>query len=72
MSMTNYEHLDEGVKQFMDWFSLSAVVTTIMGIIPEIAAILPLVWYSIRIYETETVQNIVNTLFKTSKDDIDP
>lgn len=66
------DHVDEGIKQALDWVSFSAVVTSIMGIIPELAAILPLVWYSIRIYETKTVQEIVSKYFRGEPDDIEP
>ena len=51
--------VDEGMKHFLDWVSLSTVVTTLMGVMPSLAALLPIVWYGIRIYETNTVQAIV-------------
>jgi hypothetical protein len=50
---------DEGMKHAMDWLSLSTVVTTLVGMLPTIAAIIPIVWYSIRIYETKTIQGLI-------------
>jgi hypothetical protein len=66
------DHLDEGIKQIMDWVSISTVVTSLMGLLPSLAAVLPLVWYSIRIYETDTVQGFVKKFIKGPKDDIEP
>jgi hypothetical protein len=51
--------VDDGIKHFLDWLSLSTVVTTLMGFMPSLAAILPIVWYGIRIYETKTFQDII-------------
>lgn len=60
--------LDESMKHFLDWLSLSTVVTTLMGIMPSLAAILPIVWYGIRIYETKTVQDIVKKYTRDDKE----
>jgi hypothetical protein len=56
--------VDEGMKHFLDWVSLSTVVTTLMGIMPSLAAALPIIWYGIRIYETNTVQGIIKKFIR--------
>jgi len=62
------DHIDSGIKHFMDWLSLSTVVTTLMGWLPALGAILPIVWYTIRIYETDTVKSALRRL-RGKKDD---
>lgn len=52
------EH-QEQIKHLFDAFSISAVVGTIIGMLPAIAAILSIVWTVIRIYETKTVQKFL-------------
>lgn len=34
-------------------------ITVLIGWLPTIAALLPAVWWSIRIYETDTVQRLL-------------
>lgn len=46
----------ENLKHIFDAFSISAVIGTIIGMLPAIAAILSIIWTVIRIYETKTVQ----------------
>lgn len=36
--------------------ALGAIVSTIIGIIPAVAALLALIWYVIQIYESETTK----------------
>ena len=50
---------DETVKQIADAASVVTVVGTLAGILPAMAALFTIVWTGIRIYETETVQNIL-------------
>lgn len=40
----------------------SVIVTTIVGWLPAVAAILPIVFYAIQIYETKTFQRILHSL----------
>jgi hypothetical protein len=40
-----------------------------MGWIPEIGAFLPIVWYGIKIYETETVQQLLGKKGKSNVND---
>ncbi len=39
--------------------SVGTVVGTLAGIIPSIAAIITIIWTSIRIYETDTIQKLL-------------
>jgi chromate transport protein ChrA len=48
---------DEPIKIAGDILSVTTVVGTLAGILPSIAAVFTIVWTSIRIYETETVQS---------------
>ena len=52
-------HTDETVKQIEDAASVVTVVGTLAGVLPAMAALFTIVWTGIRIYETETVQNIL-------------
>ena len=48
--------MDEQVKTFLDWTSISGLLMTLAGWLPNIAALATLIWTAIRIYETKTVQ----------------
>jgi hypothetical protein len=52
-------HVDEGSKHLIDLLSVTTVLGTLMGILPSIAAVFTIVWTSIRIYETKTVQELL-------------
>ena len=52
------EH-DETVKYVIDGVSFLTVVGTLAEMLPAIAAIFTIVWTSIRIWETKTVQNLI-------------
>lgn len=52
-------HVDEGSKHLIDLLSVTTVLGTLMGILPSIAAVFTIVWTSIRIYETKTVQELI-------------
>lgn len=49
----------ETAKHVVDVFSIGTVIGTLADILPSVAAIFTVVWTSIRIYETETVQRIL-------------
>ncbi len=49
----------ETAKHVVDAFSIGTVIGTLAGILPSVAAIFTIIWTSIRIYETETVQRIL-------------
>jgi hypothetical protein len=52
-------HLTETAKNIGDAVSVGTVVGTLAGVLPSIAAIITIIWTSIRIYETETVQKML-------------
>lgn len=52
-------HLTETAKNIGDAVSVTTVVGTLAGILPSIAAIITIIWTSIRIYETDTVQRLL-------------
>ena len=56
----------ETAKHVVDALSILTVVGTLVEMLPSIAAIFTIVWTGIRIWETETVQNLVGR--KGSKD----
>ena len=51
--------LDEGMKHTIDLVSVTTVFGTLMGALPEIAALFSIAWSILRIYETDTVQKII-------------
>ena len=53
------EHLQESTKHVLDGASVVTAVGTIMQILPSIAAVFTIVWTSIRIYETKTIQKLL-------------
>ena len=52
-------HMSEGAKHVGDAVSIFTVVGTLAQVLPSIAAIFTIVWTSIRIYETKTVQKLL-------------
>ncbi|MEY3471384.1 MAG: hypothetical protein RLY63_59 [Chloroflexota bacterium] len=59
--------MDEHTKTLVDTASVATVVGTLAGILPAIAAIFTIVWTAIRIYETKTIQHLVQRLRKPSE-----
>jgi len=51
--------MDEHTKALVDTASVATVVGTLAGILPAIAALFTIVWTSIRIYESKTVQDFL-------------
>jgi hypothetical protein len=51
--------MDETTKQVVDAASVFTMLGTLGSILPPLAALFTIVWTGIRIYETETVQNLV-------------
>jgi hypothetical protein len=51
------EH-SETAKNVVDALSILTVVGTLVEMLPSVAAIFTIVWTGIRIWETETVQNM--------------
>lgn len=54
--------LIEGFKPAGDILSLGVVLATLAQWLPSVAALFTIVWTSIRIYETETVQSLLGKL----------
>ena len=54
------EHDQETLKHMIDGASILTVIGTLVEFLPALSAILSIVWVAIRIYETETVQKLVN------------
>ena len=50
------ENHHETAKQVADALSLVTVIGTLVNVLPAVAALFTIVWTSIRIYETKTVQ----------------
>jgi len=49
----------ETAKHVIDALSIVTVVGTLVEMLPSIAAVFTIVWTGIRIWETETVQNML-------------
>ena len=54
-----FNHLDDATKHIVDALSVATVLGTLVDMLPSIAALFTIVWTSIRIYETDTVQRIL-------------
>lgn len=50
----------EETKQAVDVFAASTGVMSLAAWLPPVASIFTIIWLGIRIYESETVQEIVN------------
>ena len=59
--------MDEPTKQIVDTFSVATMVGTLAGILPAIAALLTIIWTAIRIWETDTVQDLFQKRRKRDK-----
>jgi len=58
--MINYqEHLSEASKHLLDGLSALTVLGTLAQMLPPLAALFTIIWTIIRIYETQTVQNLL-------------
>lgn len=49
----------EGTKAAGDLTSIAVVLATLSSWLPPLTAVLSLIWVIIRIYETDTVQNLI-------------
>jgi len=52
----------EATKHAVDAVSVLTVLGTLIEVLPAVAALFTIIWTSIRIWETKTVQGWVNTL----------
>ena len=53
------EHLTAATKHLLDGASIATAIGTMMQLLPAIAALFTIVWTSVRIYETKTVQKLL-------------
>ena len=53
----HFNDINEHTKHLIDGASIATVMGTLMNWLPAVAALFSIVWTSIRIYETRTVQN---------------
>jgi hypothetical protein len=51
---------DETLKHVADAASVLTVIGTLTNVLPHAAALFTIIWTSIRIYETDTVQRWLN------------
>tara|TARA_S200002703_G_C3619986_1_gene190416 strand:- start:353 stop:526 length:174 start_codon:yes stop_codon:yes gene_type:complete len=52
--------MQEEIKPLFDIASIITVIGSLAEVLPPLAALATLIWSMIRIYETKTVQNIIN------------
>ena len=59
--MTNHitNYLSDSVKHIIDTASVLTVLGTLVDFLPAVAASFTIIWTGIRIWETDTVKNIV-------------
>ena len=50
----------ESTKTLVDGLSVVTVVGTIGDLLPPMAALFTIIWTSIRIYETKTIQRLIH------------
>ena len=50
--------MEEPTKQIIDTLSFATVLGTISAILPPLSALFTIIWVSIRIWETDTVQEL--------------
>ena len=53
------EQLTDATKHVIDTASIATAVGTLMQLLPAIAALFTIIWTTIRIYETKTVQKLL-------------
>jgi hypothetical protein len=54
------DHVNEGFKHTIDVASAGTVVGALAGWLPEVAALFTIIWTSIRIFESKTVQSFLS------------
>jgi hypothetical protein len=53
------DHLNESTKHVLDGLSLVTVLGALVDVLPAVAALFTIIWTGIRIYETDTVQQLL-------------
>lgn len=54
-----WKHVPEGLKHLLDAISIGTMLGTLFQMLPNIAALITIVWTLIRIFETQTVRNLL-------------
>ena len=52
--------MQEEAKVAVDALAVTTTVSTLMGWLPAVAAALSIIWTVIRIFETDTIQNLIH------------
>ena len=52
--------MQEEAKVAVDALAVTTTVSTLMGWLPAVAAALSIVWTVVRIFETNTIQNLIH------------
>ena len=59
MSWVHFKEWSETAKHNVDLASVGVIVATVVAWLPNIASLLSVIWFAIRIYETRTVQKLL-------------
>jgi len=54
-----WEQTPGGIKLALDMLSITTLLGTLTQMLPHVAAILTIIWTALRIFETQTVQNML-------------
>lgn len=57
--MKLFDHLPDSLKHLFDATSIITLLGTLASVLPAVATVLTIMWTSIRIYETRTVQRLL-------------
>ncbi len=55
--------LGEAQARFVDYLSFGLIMGSVADVLPAVATLLTIIWMSIRIFETPTVQRALERLF---------
>lgn len=58
-ALDKVHHLSEPAKHNLDLASVGVIVGTVFSYLPDIATLLSVIWFGIRIFETRTVQKLL-------------
>ena len=61
-----FESMSDGGKHLLDAFSITAMLGALFDMLPAAAALVTIVWTTIRIFETETVRAFLARFRKNS------
>ena len=59
--------MDESTKHLLDATSIFTAVGTMLSWLPHMASLFTIIWMGIRIWETKTIQKLVNKKAKVAK-----